>query len=107
MAEFTARVGSDGRPAFAIPIAYSSHDPELLALDGIGFTAWLDPRGWTSTVLRSHLRYCLRDDYGCQPPHVSAWARLPSFAGRRRSADTGAHGHVVPLPEVKDRVPRQ
>src|SRR3546814_4574664 len=76
MAEFTARVGSDGRPAFAIPIAYSSHDPELLALDGIGFTAWLDQRGWTSPVLRSHLRYCMRDDYGCEPQHVSAWAGI-------------------------------
>src|SRR3954465_13612841 len=36
MAEFSRRQGRDGRPAFALPIAYSSRDPDLLALDRIG-----------------------------------------------------------------------
>src|SRR3954463_357387 len=42
MGDFARRTGRDGRPAFALPLAYSSRDPELMALDGIGFGAWLD-----------------------------------------------------------------
>lgn len=106
MADFSARIGRDGKPAFALPIAYSSQDPELLALDRIGFAAWLDARGWRSPVLRAHLRYCIRDDYGCEPEQVSAWAGIHYFAGRRGWAADGAGDNLLTWPEGNDRLVR-
>lgn len=104
IAEYQARIGADGKPAFALPIAYSSQDPDLLALDRIGFGAWLDARGWRSPVLRAHLRYCMRDDYGSEPEHVSAWAGIHYFAGRRGWAADGASDNLLTWPEGNDRL---
>ena len=106
IAAFSARTGRDGKPAFALPIAYSSQDPDLLALDGIGFGTWLDAQGWQSPVLRAHLRYCIRDDYGCEPEHVSAWAGIHYFAGRRGWAADGAGDNLLTWPEGNDRLAR-
>ena len=106
IADFSARSGADGKPAFALPIAYSSQDPELLALDRIGFGQWLDGQGWRSPVLRAHLRYCIRDDYGCEPAHVSAWAGIHYFAGRRGWAADGAGDNLLTWPEGNDRLVR-
>jgi hypothetical protein len=106
IADYQARIGADGKPAFALPIAYSSQDPDLLALDRIGFGAWLDARGWRSPVLRAHLRYCMRDDYGSEPEHVSAWAGIHYFAGRRGWAADGAGDNLLTWPEGNDRLAR-
>lgn len=106
MEHFRALKGADGRPAFAIPIAYSSRDPALLALDRIGFADWLDARGWRSPVLRGHLRYAMRDDYGCEPEDVSAWAGIHYFAGRRGWAANGAGDNILTWPEGNDRLAR-
>ena len=107
MADFSARIGRDGKPAFALPIAYSSQDADLLALDRTGFGAWLDAQGWRSPVLRAHLRYCIRDDYGCEPEHVSAWAGIHYFAGRRGWAANGAGDNLLTWPEGNDRLSRR
>jgi len=106
MAEFSARTGADGKPAFATPIAYSSRDPELLALDRVGFAGWLARQGWESPVLHNHLRYCMRDDYGAEPEHVSAWAGIHYFAGRRGWAADGVGENVLTWPEGNDRLAR-
>jgi len=106
MEAFTARTGRDGKPAFAIPIAYSSEDPDLLALDRQSFTDWIEAQGWRSPVLRAHLRYCTRDDYGCEPQHVSAWAGIHYFAGRRGWAAEGRGGAVLTWPEGNARLVR-
>lgn len=76
----------DGKPAFAIPIALSSSAADLRALDRISMTEWLDRQGWRSPVLRAHIRYACRDDYGTEPDQVSAWAGIHYFAGRRGAA---------------------
>ncbi|MBY8822577.1 NAD(P)-binding protein [Sphingomonas colocasiae] len=106
MAAFSKRIGSDGKPAFALPIAYSSRDADLLALDRIGFADWLDAQGWRSPVLRAHLRYSCRDDYGCEPAQVSAWAGIHYFAGRRGWAADGAGENVLTWPEGNARLAR-
>lgn len=107
MAAFAARVGADGKPAFALPIAYSSNDPDLLALDRIAFTDWLDAQGWRSPVLRAHLRYACRDDYGCEPGQVSAWAGIHYFAGRRGWAADGQGDSLLTWPEGNARLVRR
>ena len=104
MAACPAPRGADGKPAFALPLAYSSRDPGLLALDRIPYAAWLDAQGWRSPVLRAYLRYCMRDDYGCEPANVSAWAGIHYFAGRRGWAADGAGDSVLTWPEGNDHL---
>ena len=106
MAVFSAAVGSDGRPAFAVPMALSSADPAYTALDGTSFAAWLDAQGLRSKPLRAWLRYCCRDDYGTEPEHVSAWAGVYYFAGRRGWAAGGVGSSELVWPEGNDRLAR-
>ena len=106
VASFAKAVGTDGKPAFALPIAYSSSDPAFTVLDEQSFAAWLDTQGWRSSVLRAHLRYGCRDDYGCEPEHVSAWVGIHYFAGRRGWAAGGAGESVLTWPEGNARLTR-
>ncbi len=93
MAAFRDMKGRDGRPAFAIPMELSARDPELLALDGQSWTAWLDAHGYTCADLRAHIRYVCRDEYGTEPGDVSAWTGVHYFAGRR--GDAAGDGDAV------------
>jgi len=99
MKAYSDRRDASGRPAFAIPMALSSRDPDLLALDAISFTGWLDQRGWTSPILRGHVRYACRDDYGTEPDQVSAWAGIHYFASRRGHAANADPDAVLTWPE--------
>ena len=99
MERFKAAVGKDGKPAFALPIAYSSQDPEYTALDQKNFAQWVAEQGWQSPVLLGHLRYACRDDYGTEPEHVSAWAGIHYFAGRRGWAASGDGDSLLTWPE--------
>jgi len=106
MADFSRRRDGQGRPAFALPIAYSAQDADLLALDRISFTQWLDRQGWTSPVLRAHVRYACRDDYGTEPAEVSAWAGIHYFASRRGFTADGAGDNELTWPEGNGRLTR-
>lgn len=104
---YAQAVGKDGKPAFALPIAYSSRDPVFTGLDRQSFAAWLDEKGWNSKILRAHLRYGCRDDYGCEPEHVSAWVGIHYFAGRRGWAAAGDAGDSqLTWPEGNARLTR-
>ena len=46
----------------------------------------------------------MRDDYGCEPEHVSAWAGIHYFAGRRGWAADGAGDNLLTWPEGNDRL---
>lgn len=104
MAAYSKQVGTDGKPAFAVPMAYSSHDAELGALDRIDFSTWLDRQGWHSPVLRAYVRYAMRDDYGTEPQSVSAWAGVHYFASRRGWAANGASDNQLTWPEGNGRL---
>ncbi|UZK65416.1 flavin monoamine oxidase family protein [Sphingomonas sp. M1-B02] len=104
MRRFSSYVGSDGKPGFASPVAYSSYEPHLRALDGRSFADWLDGQGWQSPVLRAHVRYAMRDDYGTEPDAVSAWAGIHYFAGRRGWAANGAGDNELTWPEGNGRL---
>lgn len=106
MAAFSRQIGRDGKPAFAVPMVYSSTDPELRALDALSFADWLDDRGWRSPLLRGHVRYAMRDDYGTEPAEVSAWAGVHYFASRRGWAADGAGGNELTWPEGNARLTR-
>ncbi|MCJ2184196.1 FAD-dependent oxidoreductase [Novosphingobium sp. 1949] len=104
MAQYRALVGEDGRPAFAIPMALSSADADLRALDALDFAAWLDREGFTAPSLRAYLRYCCRDDYGSEPEHVSAWAGIHYFAARRGWASGEDGDRELTWPEGNGRL---
>ncbi|GGZ11517.1 FAD-dependent oxidoreductase [Novosphingobium colocasiae] len=106
MAVYRALLGSDGLHAFASPMAYSSQDPALLALDRISFADWLTHNGYTAGVLRAYLRYCCRDDYGSEPENVSAWAGLHYFSARRGWAARGDGSRELTWPEGNGRLVR-
>lgn len=95
----TEKVGSDGRAAFQIPLALSSHDADLLALDRISMRAWLDREGYTSSFLRWYVRYACLDDFGAEPEEVSAWAALHYFAGRKLKTAELEGSHFLVWPE--------
>jgi hypothetical protein len=82
-----------GRRAFALPLALSSRDPELLALDRIGFRDWLLREGYTAPGLHWLADYACRDDYGTAAAQASAWAGLHYFACR------DGDGQVLTAPE--------
>ena len=104
MARFSRATGNDGRPAFAVPMALSSADPAYTALDDLSFAAWLDGKGLRSVPLRAYIRYSMRDDYGTEPEHVSAWAGVHYFAGRRGWASGGVGDSELVWPEGNDRL---
>ena len=99
MRAFNARRDAQGRPAFAIPMELSARDPDLLALDTLSFSQWLDRQGWRSPILRAHIRYACRDDYGTEPDQVSAWAGVHYFASRRGHAANAGRDTMLTWPE--------
>jgi hypothetical protein len=104
MAQFSRAVGSDGKPAFAVPLAASSSDARYTALDAISFATWLDRRGWTGAALRAYVRYCCRDDYGTEPEQVSAWAGVHYFASRRGWSSAESRDRELTWPEGNGRL---
>jgi predicted NAD/FAD-dependent oxidoreductase len=88
MEYYKNRRGSDGKRAFAIPLAYSSTDTELRALDKISMADYMNQQGWNAKPLRWYVDYCCRDDFGAPSTAVSAWAGIHYFAARNgRSAN--------------------
>jgi glycine/D-amino acid oxidase-like deaminating enzyme len=99
MLEFRDARGSDGQPAFTIPLDLSSRDPELLALDSLTMAQWMRGQGFDSAPLLWHVDYCCRDDYGAGLEHISAWAGVHYFASRRGRAANADADAVVTWPE--------
>ena len=97
--DLTTKVGRDGRAAFQIPLALSSRDPELLALDKIDMRTYLEREGFTSPFLRWYVRYACLDDFGAEPEEVSAWAALHYFAGRKLKTPELEGSHFLVWPE--------
>ena len=96
---------SQGRKIFAIPLHYSSQEPEYLALDRISFSDYADAQGWTSPVLRWYLDYACRDDFGGSTRECSAWAGLHYFASRD-GGGLGGGDDILVWPEGNRRLVR-
>jgi hypothetical protein len=103
-AGFRPGTGADGKPPSPCRSPSARATRPCSALDRIGFGAWLTAQGWESPVLRNYLRYCMRDDYGCEVDDVSAWAGIHYFAGRRGWAANDAGDNVLTWPEGNDRL---
>jgi monoamine oxidase len=93
VAELRQRRDSAGRRPFALPLALSSRDPKLLALDRVNMRNWLLRKGYTAPGLHWLVDYACRDDYGSAAAQTSAWAGLHYFACR------DGEGQVLTAPE--------
>jgi hypothetical protein len=91
--ELRQRRDSAGRRPFALPLALSSRDPILLALDRSTMRDWLLAQGYTAPGLHWLADYACRDDYGTGAAQTSAWAGLHYFACR------DGEGQVLTAPE--------
>ncbi len=101
------RRGNDGRFAFHIPLSESSRDPDLLALDTMSMTAWLDREGFTTDFVRWYVKYATLDDFGGHPDDVSAWAGLHYFAARKLKTPQLEGSHFLVWPEGNGRLVRE
>ena len=99
MAAYKSRRGRDGRKAFALPIDYSSRDPELRSLDRQTTRDWLRSQGIDSAPLHWYVDYACRDDYGTGSAQTSAWAGIHYFACRDGEAQDAAGDIVLTAPE--------
>jgi hypothetical protein len=97
--QLKAAIGSDGRRAFAIPIALSSQDTQWRALDTLSFRDWLLREGYHSKPLHWYANYACRDDYGTGYEHASAYAGLHYFASRAGEARNAEPGAVLTWPD--------
>jgi phytoene dehydrogenase-like protein len=102
-----SRLGSDGKPVFAIPLDASSADPAWRALDSISITEYLRRLGYQSPLLHWYVNYCCRDDYGTQAAAISAWAGLHYFAARNGVAANADPTTVVTWPEGNGHLARE
>ena len=82
MLRFALQKGRDGKPAFTLPLRYSSQDPRLLSLDSISFSTLLRDNGFNSRSLKWLTNYACRGDYRSLSNQVSAWAGIHYFACR-------------------------
>lgn len=96
---FSERRGRDGKPAFTLPGALSSTDPELLALDRISMDRWLRDQGFSTTMLRWLVEYATLDDFGANLDQCSAWAGLLYFAARAFESDQLGGSRYLVWPE--------
>ena len=76
-----------GRRAFALPVAASTTDAEIVALDQLSMREYFDRAGWSSALLRWYVDFCCRDDYGCTLETTSAWAGWHYFCSRPEDAE--------------------
>lgn len=94
---------SQGRRAFAIPVAHGSDEPFVTELDSISMSEWLSEHGWTSPRLRWLVDYACRDDFGLTIDQTSAWAGVFYFASRVAKAGDDSQA-VITWPEGNGRI---
>jgi len=94
-----------GRRAFDIPVARSSDDAEVTALDRLSMGEWMRARGLDSERLRWLVDYACRDDYGLTVEQASAWAGLFYFASRMKGPGAEAQS-LITWPEGNGRLVR-
>ncbi len=98
-----------GRRAFALPVAASTSDAEIVALDGISMREYFDRAGFSSPRLRWYVDHCCRDDYGCTLENTSAWAGWHYFCSRPEDVEylTWPEGNGRIVRHYMDRLERQ
>ena len=101
--EWRGRRDKRGRKIFALPVFYSSDEPEYTALDRISFAEYCAQQNWNDPLLVWYLNYACRDDFGGTMETCSAWAGLHYFASRD-GGDLGDADDILVWPEGNFRL---
>jgi protoporphyrinogen oxidase len=88
---------------FDIPLKKASKEAEVLVFDTFTMKEWLQKESLTSEVLFQYVDYCCRDDYGLGAEHISAWAGIHYFSGRKHDFP-GYEDNVLTWPEGNARL---
>ncbi|MFT3909208.1 MAG: NAD(P)-binding protein [Ferruginibacter sp.] len=96
---FRNKKGADGKDAFAIPVDQSSRDADLIQLDSISMSSWMQKNNFSSEYLHWYINYCTRDDFGTTYDKISAWAGIHYFAARKGIGANADHSDVITWPE--------
>ncbi len=99
MEKLKTRTGSDGLPAFTIPLELSSKDEEFTRLDTMTVAEYLERENYKSEFLSWYLSYCCRDDFGTSTENTSAWAMFHYFVSRNGRAANASSFDVLVWPE--------
>lgn len=99
MRSWREKRGRDGKRAFAIPMALSSQDPAILALDRQSMRDWLLANNLKSQPLHWYVNYACRDDFGTDYHQTSAWAGLHYFCARTGESINAERETVLTWPE--------
>ncbi len=93
---FSALRDGQGRRAFAVPMEHGSDDADIVALDRLSMSDWLEAQGLRGERIRWFVEYGCRDDYGTTLQGTSAWAGLHYHASR---TDHGGPEDLLTWPE--------
>lgn len=104
---FKSLKGSDQKPIFNIPLAFSSQDPKFLQLDKQSMESWLKQNNFKTKPLLWYINHCCHDDYGIGLDQVSAWAGLHYFASRRGLAANADYSDIITWPEGNGWIVKQ
>ncbi|MFC1849067.1 FAD-dependent oxidoreductase [candidate division CSSED10-310 bacterium] len=78
----------DDRPAFGLPLANISEQPEVRQLDTVSMADYLARKGYTSPLFKWFVNNRLLDEYGTPIDQLSAWAGLQYFRYIKSGPDT-------------------
>nr|WP_309756664.1 NAD(P)-binding protein [Flavobacterium sp.] len=104
MSTFRTRKDKDGVYYFDIPLAKSSQNPIMRALDKMTMLQWCAQYGYTAQPLLNYIDYCCRDDFGLGIKEVSAWAGIHYFAARKKDTAPDGNDTVLTWPEGNARL---
>ncbi len=99
MEQFKLAHGVDGKPAFTIPLEWSSTDPAYTRFDQMTMQEWLEKESYTQPFTHWFIDYCCKDDFGTPASKTSAWAGLHYFASRNGKAANCSTFDILAWPE--------
>jgi hypothetical protein len=99
MEDFKNKTGTDGKPAFTIPLEKSSSDAVFQHLDTISMNEFLVQEQFKNEFIYWYINYCCKDDFGTGINEVSAWAGIHYFASRNATTANANSGEVLTWPE--------
>ncbi|MCW3084007.1 MAG: dependent oxidoreductase [Bacteroidetes bacterium] len=96
---FKNKIGTDGLPAFTIPLELSSKDEEFMKLDSMTIAEYLKQENYTTVFLLWYVNYCCKDDFGSTIENTSAWAAFHYFSSRNGKAGNASNFDLLAWPE--------
>ncbi|MEM0577746.1 FAD-dependent oxidoreductase [Flavobacterium polysaccharolyticum] len=101
---FRRQKDEEGKYWFTIPLAESSKNKAVKALDTLTMQQWFENQNFTAKPLFDYIDYCCKDDFGLGISYVSAYAGIHYFAARKQNASEDHQDSVLTWPEGNSRL---